>query len=202
MQAGRIECNWISLHNTCPKGYHPSWLGSLCFACKKCDFVTLKWKITTSLNLISFALTYGCQVLSSSQAYALCKAYANQSINSSPLGGAYIYASVNPVSIGSDNRLSPIRCQAIIWTNAGILSIGPLGTNFSEILIESKVNYSRNAKPTWQCPYSTSQELHGLHVVVIVIVYKFTHIHQGHITGTGAITWLPQWLWSNPEHYG
>ena len=38
--------------------------------------------------------------------------------------------------IGSDNGLSPGRRQAIIWTNAGILSIGPLGTNFSEILIE------------------------------------------------------------------
>ena len=39
--------------------------------------------------------------------------------------------------IGSDNGLSPGRRQAIIWTNAGILLIGPLGTNFSEILIES-----------------------------------------------------------------
>ena len=39
--------------------------------------------------------------------------------------------------IGSENRLSPRRRQAIIWTNAYILSIGPpLGTNFSEILIE------------------------------------------------------------------
>ena len=38
--------------------------------------------------------------------------------------------------VGSDNGLSPGRCQAIIWTNAGILLIGPLGTNFSEILIE------------------------------------------------------------------
>ena len=38
--------------------------------------------------------------------------------------------------IGSDNGLSPGRRQAIIWTNAGILSTGPLGTNFSEILIE------------------------------------------------------------------
>ena len=37
--------------------------------------------------------------------------------------------------IGSDNGLSPGRRQAIIWTNAGILLIGPLGTNFSEILI-------------------------------------------------------------------
>ena len=37
---------------------------------------------------------------------------------------------------GSDNGLSPHRRQAIIWTNAGIFLIGPLGTNFSEILIE------------------------------------------------------------------
>ena len=37
---------------------------------------------------------------------------------------------------GSDNALSPDRRQAIIWTNAGILLIGPLGTNFSEIFIE------------------------------------------------------------------
>ena len=36
--------------------------------------------------------------------------------------------------IGSDNGLSPDRRQAIIWTNAGILLIGPLGTYFSEIL--------------------------------------------------------------------
>ena len=38
--------------------------------------------------------------------------------------------------IGSDNGLSPGRRQAIIWTSVGILLIGPLGTNFSEILIE------------------------------------------------------------------
>ena len=38
--------------------------------------------------------------------------------------------------IGSDNGLSPCRHQAIIWTNAGILLIGPLGTNFNEIVIE------------------------------------------------------------------
>ena len=37
--------------------------------------------------------------------------------------------------IGSDNGLWPGRRQAIIWTFAGILLIGPLGTNFSEILI-------------------------------------------------------------------
>ena len=38
--------------------------------------------------------------------------------------------------IGSDNGLLPGGRQAIIWTNAGIMLILPLGTNFSEILIE------------------------------------------------------------------
>ena len=39
-------------------------------------------------------------------------------------------------SIGSDNGLSPGRRQAIIRTNAGILLIRPLGTHFSEFLVE------------------------------------------------------------------
>ena len=38
--------------------------------------------------------------------------------------------------IGSDNGLSPSRRQAIIWINTEILLIWPLGTNFSEMLIE------------------------------------------------------------------
>ena len=37
--------------------------------------------------------------------------------------------------IDSDNDFSPSRHKAIIWTNAEILLIGPLGTNFSENLV-------------------------------------------------------------------
>ena len=40
------------------------------------------------------------------------------------------------IIIGSDNGLSHSRRQAIIWTNAGILLIRTLGTNFSGILGE------------------------------------------------------------------
>ena len=47
----------------------------------------------------------------------------------------HIYVS-ELTSIDSDNCLSPGHHQPIIWTNAGIFLIGPLGTNFSEILIE------------------------------------------------------------------
>ena len=51
--------------------------------------------------------------------------------------GRMIHICVSKTTIiGSDNGLSPDRRQAIIGTNAGILSIGPLGTNFSEILIK------------------------------------------------------------------
>ena len=44
---------------------------------------------------------------------------------------------VSKLSItGSDSGLLPGQRQAIIWTSAGILLIGPLGTNFSEIVVE------------------------------------------------------------------
>ena len=42
----------------------------------------------------------------------------------------------NLTIIGSVNGLSPGRHQAIIWTTAGILLIGPIATNFIEILIK------------------------------------------------------------------
>ena len=51
-------------------------------------------------------------------------------VNSLRLSDAYILT-----IIGSDNGLAPGWRQTIIWTNDGILLIGPLGTNFSEILI-------------------------------------------------------------------
>ena len=42
----------------------------------------------------------------------------------------------NLTIIGSNNGLLSGRRQAIIWTNAVLLLIGPLGTNFSKILFE------------------------------------------------------------------
>ena len=47
-------------------------------------------------------------------------------------------------SIGSDNGLSPGRRQPIIWINAGILLIWPLGTNFSEIFIDIYISPFKN----------------------------------------------------------
>ena len=44
---------------------------------------------------------------------------------------------------GSDDGLAPGRRQAIIWTNAAVLLIRTLGTNFSDIL--SEINIFSNA---------------------------------------------------------
>ena len=57
----------------------------------------------------------------------------------------YIYVS-NLTIIGSDNGLAPGRRQAIIWTNAGMLLIGPLGINFSEILIKIQTFSSKKMR--------------------------------------------------------
>ena len=48
-----------------------------------------------------------------------------------------IYASVNWVSFGSVNGLSPLRRQAIIWTNAGLYSIVLLRRIFSGVRLEN-----------------------------------------------------------------
>ena len=63
--------------------------------------------------------------------------------------------------IGSDNGLSPGRCQAIIRTNAGILLIEPIGTRFSETLIEIqtfslKKNTFENVVSAQCCPFCLS----------------------------------------------
>ena len=52
---------------------------------------------------------------------------------------------MNLVIIGPGNGLSPGRRQAITWTNAGLLSIGPLRTSFSAIRIEIQVFIDENA---------------------------------------------------------
>ena len=43
------------------------------------------------------------------------------------------------ITIDSDNGLLPGQRQAIIWTNAGILLTGPLGTSGSEMLIKIQI---------------------------------------------------------------
>ena len=51
-----------------------------------------------------------------------------------------MHTCINKLTINdSDNGLSPGRHQAIIWTNARILLIGPLGTKICEIFIKINI---------------------------------------------------------------
>ena len=80
--------------------------------------------------------------------------------------------------IGSGNGLSPGRRQAIIWTYAGILLIGTLGTNVSEILIEChsfsfKKMHIKMSSGKWR------PSCLGLNVLMWLITrYRITDLHQ------------------------
>ena len=65
---------------------------------------------------------------------------------------------------GSDNG----RHQAIIRTNAGMLLIGPLGTNFSEILIDTDIFLSRCI---WKCRQENG-DLNVLNVLIKMVRYN------------------------------
>ena len=65
------------------------------------------------------------------------------------VAGWHTYVSESWVSIGPDNGLSSVRRQAIIWTNADSLLIGPEGTNFKIFFFNFLNSHSR--KYTWIC---------------------------------------------------
>ena len=56
------------------------------------------------------------------------------------------YMSANGVGIGSGNGMSPVRCQAITWTNADILLVRSFKTNLSEVRIKiQNISFITNA---------------------------------------------------------
>ena len=83
--------------------------------------------------------------------------------------------SVNVVIIGSGNILLPGQHQAIIWTNAGILLIGPLGTNFSIILAKIitfsfKKMYLKVLSAKWR-PFCLGLNVLRLHFIMKIIMH-------------------------------
>ena len=110
----------------------------------------------------------------------------------------HIYVSKLTI-IGSDDDLSPGRRQAIIWTNAGILLIRTLGTNFSEILgkipaFSFKKMHFKMSSAKWR-PFFL-----GLNV--LIRMSKSNSLHTGHrwtpfTKASDAELWC--FLWSAPE---
>ena len=84
------------------------------------------------------------------------------------------------VSICSGNGLEPNRRQAITWNNADVLSIGPLGTNFSdnwiEILIFSCMKTHlkmSSAKCLPFCPGGDELHINVPILVIYVVLFLF-----------------------------
>ena len=72
---------------------------------------------------------------------------------------------------GSENGLSPDRRQAIIRTNAGLLLIGPLGTNLSQILIEI-LTFSFKKMHLWVSSAKRRPFCRGLNVLIPVMICR------------------------------
>ena len=110
--------------------------------------------------------------------------------------------------IDSDNGLSPRQRQAIIWTSAGMLSIWPSRTKFSEILIgiqtfSFKKMHLKMSSAKWRLGLNVLINAHGLvmlfvhypeiHVIYLPISVIFLTRHQAIIwTSAGILLiWPP-----------
>ena len=117
--------------------------------------------------------------------------------------------------IGSDNGLSPCRRQAIIWTNTGILLIGPLWTNFSDIVSEIhtfsfKKMHLKMASGKKASILSRPQCARWL-PLVILLCQRFSWLHcliltlnlwaPSYLGLTRSLSWLLMpWLLTSPGH--
>ena len=106
------------------------------------DFAMM-WQIAAFKYIFNWYLhpgIYSSMEYSITRRHKLCRAFTLDALASRPVActllthwGRVTHICVSKLTIiGSNNSLSPVRRQAIIWTNAGILLIGPLGTNFNE----------------------------------------------------------------------
>ena len=101
----------------------------------------------------------------------------------------------NLIIIDSDNGLSPGRRQAIIWTNAGILLIRSVGTNFSDFLSEIrafsfKKMHLKMSSAKWR-PFCL-----GLNVLKLINPFVCDNEHNGG-KRSNTNTLIPQiWVYS------
>ena len=127
-----------------------------------CKYLNISWCNNTSFRFHYFYFSYSvifCRkvslfmdvIVTRSKTISLCYDYMKHGIGNmlcthiclmnSQAWALTHWGRVTHICVGklttivSDNGLSPRRRPAIIWTIARILLIGPLGTNFSGILI-------------------------------------------------------------------
>ena len=112
----------------------------------------------------------------------------------------HIYVNMLTIT-GSDNGLSPIRHQAIIWTTAEILLIRTLGKNFSENLSDIhtfsfKTMHLKMSSPKWRQFVSVSVCSCTLGLLLLWLltpqIAKFMDPTWGHLGPIGP-RWDPCW---------
>ena len=84
--------------------------------------------------------------------------------------GRVTHICISKISItGSDKGLSPGQRQAIIWSNAGILLIGPLGTNFTYFALENVVCEMAAilSQPQW-----VNRQHGGFYILVLCVSFQ------------------------------
>ena len=84
------------------------------------------------------------------------------------------------VLIGSRNGLSPIRHQAITWTNADLFSSRPL----KQLKFESKYEAFLSNKSIWKPSAHCSPYCSGLNVLIHVPASEFKHLRESHAPET------------------
>ena len=142
----KLQLNWPCLDNLCA-------FQGINFEIFSISLMLVGWGCCRSLNILFtsvFRSSYCCECPSmKSPPPAIYEMTINilyhlslvsqreRNMRSLTHWGRVTHICVSRLTItGSDNGLLPGQRQAIIWTNVGILLIGPLGTNFSENLIE------------------------------------------------------------------
>ena len=95
----------------------------------------------------------------------------------------------NPTIIGSDNGLLPVRRQTIIWTNDGILFIGPLGTWIFYPTFSFRKKYLKISSGKWRSFCFGLSEL-----ITTMSLYYSNLTWLAYLTDK-----LPGCQWSRPE---
>ena len=98
----------------------------------------------------------------------------------------------NLTIISSDIGLLPDQCQAITWTNAGILLIGPMGTNFSEILIKI---HTFSSKKMHLETLSAKRQPFCLGLNVLMSAWSIKSTHQINSISQHRDIWEQHWAW-------
>ena len=103
-----------------------------------CRLQWVNYYCTNVCGIVSIVFSW---YLCGSEVLCVCFLGFSRLTHSSAPSAAYMRRWTGSTLAQTMNGLSPIRREAIIWTSVGILLIGPLGTNFSEIWIKIR-NFS------------------------------------------------------------